>query len=390
MLKRLISLPENNSFFLFGPRQTGKSTLIKHLWKGDKVWEINLLHTEQFLKYLKQPHLFRKEAEYKIHKNNIKTIFIDEIQKVPVLLNEIQSLLTDFPQVQFILTGSSARKLRRGDVNLLAGRLFQRYLFPFVYDELKDEFILEEVLRFGTLPAIYHKSDKQKIEILYSYTETYLREEIQAEGIIRNLGGFSRFLDIAAAQSGEMVNYSAIARDAGLPVRTVQSYFEILEDTLIALRLEAWRKSVRKRLILHPKFYIFDIGVTNSICRRLEIEPDKMLRGKIFEQLIILETYRYLSYFHKGVKIYYWRTSGGAEVDILFEKGGIILAVCEIKSVKVVTSVHLKGLMSFLDDNPGIPLYVVSEVEHPYQLNKVEILPWMMYLKMLKHGSIFK
>ncbi|MBI4647381.1 MAG: ATP-binding protein [Bacteroidia bacterium] len=389
MLKRSVLLPENDSFFLFGPRQTGKSTLIRQFVKNTNTWELNLLHTDLFLKYLKQPYIFRKEADYQIRKNNISKIFIDEIQKVPLLLNEIQALISEFPYIQFILTGSSARKLRHGDVNLLAGRLLQRYLFPFIFDEFQDEFILDNVLRFGSLPALYNKSEKQKSEILNAYAQTYLREEIQAEGIIRNLGGFSRFLDIAAAQCGELVNYSSIARDAALPVRTVQSYYEILVDTLIALHMEAWHKSVRKRLTVHPKYYLFDTGITNSICGRMETRDDNILRGRLFEQWIILETFRYIHYFHQGIKIYYWRTGAGAEVDLLFERGGNILAACEIKATKQITGAHLRGLKAFNDEHPSVKLYVIAENEYPFLLNNTEILPWKIYLERLKDGSIF-
>lgn len=267
MIKRWLKPPEKASFFLFGPRQTGKSTLIGETLK-DSFWVVDLLLSEPFSKYSKYPGLFRKEALQKIEKENAGTIFVDEIQRVPALLNEIQFLM-DKKKIQFILTGSSARKLRKGGANLLGGRAVERFLFPFIFFEIEQGFELEDILRFGSLPSIYGKSCQDKTDLLKAYTEIYLREEIQAEGIVRNLGGFSRFLDIAASQFGELVSFSNIARECQLPTRTVQSYYEILEDTLIGFRLAPWRKSLRKRLSGHPKFYLFDLGVTNAVNRHL-------------------------------------------------------------------------------------------------------------------------
>lgn len=324
----------------------------------------------------------RKEALRKIEKDNVKTIFIDEIQKVPALLNEVQFLL-DEKKVQVILTGSSARKLKKGSANLLGGRAVQRFLFPFIYQEFEDNFELEDVLRFGSLPSIYEKNEKEKIDLLKAYTDIYLREEIQAEGIVRNLGGFSRFLDIAASQFGELVSFSNISRECQLPTRTVQSYYEILEDTLIGLRLEPWRKSLRKRLAGHPKFYLFDLGVTNAINRHLSDPPDNVLRGRLFEQFIVLETSRVLNYLQSETRLFYWRTNTGAEVDLLLERGGEIRAAFEIKAKREIGGADFSGLRSFRDDYPNVPCSVICEAEEPFQEGKVEILPWEKYLKQL-------
>jgi len=247
MITRLIHLPESQSFFLLGPRQTGKSTLIDNSFK-DKIWKIDLLMTDQFLKYSKYPEQMRLEAIEKIEKEGTRRIFIDEIQRIPQLLNEIHYLIEKTP-CQFILTGSSARKLRRGGANLLAGRAAQRTLFPFVYEEIADTFSLSDVLQFGTLPGVYGRKAEAKTDILRAYTETYLREEILAEGLVRNLGGFSRFLDLAASQFGELVSFTSIGRECHVPTRTIQAYFEILEDTLVGFRLSPWNKSIRKRMV---------------------------------------------------------------------------------------------------------------------------------------------
>lgn len=381
MIKRWLKLPEKKSFFLFGPRQTGKSTLVCKVLK-DNFWSINLLLNESFSKYSKYPELFHKEALRKIEQDGLKTIFVDEIQKVPALLNEIQFIM-DQQKIQFILTGSSARKLKRGGANLLGGRAVERPLFPFIFFEMGKTFDLDEVLHFGSLPAVYGKDETEKIDLLKSYTNTYLREEIQSEGIVRNLGGFSRFLDIAASQFGDLVNFSNIGRECGLPTRTVQSYYEILEDTLVGLRLEPWRKSLRKRLIGHSKFYLFDLGVTNAINRHLEEPPDNTLRGRLFEQFIILEVHRLIKYLQSEARIFYWRTNTGAEVDLVIEKRGKLLAAIEIKAKKLVGGNDFSGFRSFASDNPNVPAFLVCEAEEPYREGGVEVMPWPNFLKYL-------
>lgn len=381
MIRRWFNPPEKVSFFLLGPRQTGKTTLVGETLKSD-FWAVNLLLNEPFTRYSKYPELFRKEALQKIEKEHIKTIFVDEIQKVPALLNEIQFLM-DQKKTQFILTGSSARKLRKGGANLLGGRAVERFLFPFIYSETKKDFELDDVLRFGSLPSVYGKGENEKIDLLMAYTNIYLREEIQAEGIVRNLGGFSRFLDIAASQFGELVSFSNIGRECSLPTRTVQSYYEILEDTLVGLRLAPWRKSLRKRLSGHPKFYLFDMGITNAINRHLGDAPDNVLRGRLFEQFIILETYRLLKYLQSEARIYYWRTNTGAEVDLVIEKHGKLKVAFEIKAKKLIGGNDLSGFRSFSDDNPNVPCCLVCEAEEPYEEGKVKILPWVNYLEWL-------
>ncbi len=382
MINRQADLPPKRSFFLFGPRQTGKSTLIRSLLPRES-WEINLLHSEEFFKYSKEPQLLRLEAIHKIEREGVQTIFIDEAQRVPSLLDEVHALLELYPDCQFILTGSSARKLKHGAANLLAGRLVTRQLFPFTYGETVADFDLEEVLRYGSLPAICGQAPAEKIDILRSYAETYLREEIQAEGLVRRLGGFSRFLDVAAAQCGELVNFSDVGRQAALPTRTVQSYYEILEDTLIGLRLQAYHKSVRKRLTRHPKFYLFDLGVTNGINRRLGAPPDPLTRGRLFEQLMVLETHRHLSYRLSENRLFYWRTSAGAEVDLLIEKEDQIVAAIEIKSTPRPGGAELSGLRAFRQEHPQVRLVLVSNADQPYRLDGVDIIPWRLYLSNL-------
>lgn len=382
MIKRWVKLPDKASFFLFGPRQTGKSTLINALLK-ENAWSINLLLSDTFSKYSKYPELFRKEALKKIETGVVSTIFIDEIQRVPSLLNEVQFLM-DQNKIQFILTGSSARKLKKGSANLLGGRAVERFLSPFIFFEIGKNFDLDDILRFGSLPSIYGKDNKEKIDILKAYTNIYLREEIQAEGIVRNLGGFSRFLDLAASQFGELISFSNIGRECHLPTRTVQSYYEILEDTLIGVKLEPWRRSLRKRLSGHPKMYLFDLGVTNAINRHLSDPPDNILRGRLFEQFIILETSRIMNYLQSETRIYYWRTNTGAEIDLVIEKAGKLKAAFEIKAKKEVGGNDFSGFRSFCADNPKVPCFLVCEASEPYQEGTIEVLPWMEYLKRLR------
>jgi predicted AAA+ superfamily ATPase len=378
MVNRIISLPKA-SFFLFGPRQTGKSTHIRSILDRYS-WTVDLLESDVFLRYARSPELFRHEAEHRIRNEKTRTIFVDEVQRLPQLLNEVHLLMEKFP-CRFILTGSSARRLRRGGTNLLAGRARERHLFPFVLSEVADEFDLEDALRFGTLPPVFGRPTREKIDILQAYANTYLREEIQQEGIVRNLGGFSRFLDVAAAQSGELVNFSAFGRECRLPTRTVQSYYEILEDTLVGFRLEPWIKSSRKRLVAHPRFYLFDTGVTNAVNGRLRAPPDPMLRGRLFEQFIILEVSRMISYLGSETRMFFWRTNTGAEVDLLLEKHGALRAAIEIKASGYIAGADFSGLRSFHAERPRVPLSVVCNAAEPYETDGVSVVPWRRFLE---------
>jgi predicted AAA+ superfamily ATPase len=377
MLNRTLILPAKRSCLLFGPRQTGKSTLVRSLLpKG--AWTVDLLSPGVALRLAKDPAQFAREAEQKIA-GGVKTIFVDEVQRVPELLNEVHRLI-EAHGVRFILTGSSARKLKRGGANLLAGRAATRRLHPLTAAEVGGGFDLERTLRFGSLPAVVTSDDDDARDLLRAYGETYLHEEIQAESIVRNLGGFARFLDVAAAQCGDILNYSSVGRDAGLATRTVQEYFQILEDTLIGYRLEAWRASPRARMTAHPRFYLFDTGVTNALNRRLGAEPDPASRGRLFEQLVVLETMRLLDYADIEARLYYWRTNVGAEVDLLVERHGKLRLAVEIKSGSRVVGADLTGLRSFRDAHPRVPCLVVANVPEPYRLDTIEVMSFAAYV----------
>lgn len=380
MIDRLIDLPRDKSFFLFGPRQTGKTTLITAAFR-ENVHAINLLLSDQFLKYSKDPTLFRHEVLEK--QNTITHVFIDEIQRVPELLNEVQYLI-DATSLHFVLSGSSARKLRRGFANMLGGRAVQRFLHPFLWQEIKGKAALIPLLRFGSLPPVFlSETAADKLDLLRAYVDIYLREEIQAEGIVRRIGSFSRFLDMAASQFGETVNYSTVARECQQAVMTVKSYYEILTDTLVGFRLEPWRKSERKRLAGHPKFYFFDTGVINTINRYDSEITDPYLLGRLFEQFIVIETLKWIRTSQKMANLYYWRTGAGAEVDLLIESAGVLIGAYEIKWSRTIEPSQVTGLRSFQQDHPAVPCHVVCQVDEPYRLGNVLVMNWKQFLESL-------
>lgn len=379
MLKRLCRLPRG-SCLLLGPRQTGKSTLVRSLLPR-RAWSVDLLQQDAFLRYSKDPARFRLEVEAKV-RSGTRVVFVDEIQRVPELLQEIHGLI-EAHRVRFLLTGSSARKLRRGAANLLAGRAVMRRLYPLTRAEQGELFDLEHTLRYGSLPAAVTGSASAARDLLASYAETYLREEVQAEALVRNLGGFARFLDVVAAENGGIVNASAVARDAALATRTVQEYYQILEDTLVGYRLEAWRASPRARLVGHPRFYLFDTGVTNALVGRLGSAPDASWRGRLFEQWVVLECARLLDYGRTEARLYYWRTHNGAEVDLLIERHGRLRLAIEIKAKTRVARADLSGLRSFGDAHPRVRRVVVAEVPEPYRLDGVEVLPYALFFARL-------
>ena len=376
MIKRMANIPDTQHFFMLGPRQTGKTTLIKEYLanKGSNHLLINLAEEDKFFKYLKNPSLIRSEVQSSIKNQKISEVFIDEVQRVPAILNEVQSRI-DTSSVRFILTGSSARKLKHGAANLLGGRAVLRELFPLTYLELSDQFSLEQILRFGSLPRIFQaNSNEERADLLSAYITLYLKEEVQAEGLVRNLPAFSRFLDVAAQNSGELLNYKSIGDDIGIPGRSVQSYYEILEETLVAVRLSPFERRVRRRLRKHDKIYIFDLGVLNALQQTLASAHAPILRGRLFEHFIILETYRLIKYQQKELSICFWRTKDDEEVDLVFLKGGEPFLACEIKSSSTVTPIALRGLRAFHSEHPCVERVVVAPVDLSFQIGEVSVL----------------
>jgi len=379
MIHRIINIPfKRKSVFLFGPRQVGKSTLVKHLLTDMDCLEIDLLKSDILLKYKKNPSLLRAEIEFLLRNKDNVFVFIDEIQKCPELLNDVHYLIEKFKgKLSFILTGSSARKLKRVSVNMLAGRAWRFFLFPFTHVELGQRFNIDDALLRGTLPPVIDESLEDGFRTLTAYAQTYLKEEILDEAIVRDIGAFSRFLDMAADQSGKIVNFSTIARETGVSGKTVKGYYQILEDTLIAIKLEPYLKSARKRLTIHPKYYLFDIGVVNAINGRTSISSVKgsTIYGMLFEHFVILETYRLIHYAEKSYRIFHWRSSHGAEVDMVVEANDGLWAI-EIKSSRIVKSGVLKGLRSFMEDHPDAKPLCISICDTPYMAGDIPVIPW--------------
>ncbi len=367
-------LPET-SFFLFGPRQVGKSTLL-HNKKLHLT--IDLLDPELQLSYNKTPNLLRQQID-DLDPDGRDKILIDEIQRVPKLLDIVHALMEQRPDLQFILCGSSARKLRHGASNLLGGRALYRTMHPLTLDELSSDFNLQWVLSYGSLPKIYsilkQNKTKEAQDFLRAYVVTYLREEIKAEALVRNLQGFQKFLDIAVAQYSEQVNFSAVSRDCQVALSTVKEYYSILEDTLVGFFLYPYLKSVRKRMSRQPKFYFFDNGVTRALLGSLQDPPTLLEQGRLFEQWILQEIVRLNEYYQKDWKLSFWRTSHGAEVDLLISRGTRLLYAIECKFKRQPSSSDLSGLRSFHVNHPEVPCFVVSPVKQSYRLSFARILP---------------
>lgn len=370
---RILSLSEllaKKSFFLIGPRATGKSYLIRQQLTNEAL-VINLLHTALYLRLLNNP----SELESIIEAQDKKIIVLDEIQRIPALLNEVHRIIEE-KNIVFLLTGSSVRKLKGDSVNLLAGRAWQANLFPLTSQEI-DNFNLERYLLYGGLPAIYSSNYPQ--EELYAYVETYLREEIQAEALVRKIPSFSRFLRVSALTNGEILNFTNIASDTSVPASTIREYYHILEDTLVGFMLPAWTKSIKRKAISTAKFYYFDIGVKNTLAEIKNIDPNSNLYGNAFEHFIILEVRAYLSYRRIRQNLYYWRSKHGHEVDLII---GNDIAI-EIKSTKQISDKHLKNLRYLAEENIITRYIILSNDPINRKVGNIEIMNWQSFIKML-------
>lgn len=375
MFRREINPSKTKSFFLFGPRQTGKSTLVKSLLTPGDLY-IDLLPQRAFLNYAKTPGRVREEIVAHLETHEDPLCVIDEIQKIPSLLDEVHELI-ESRGIRFILTGSSARKLRRGGANLLAGRAYTYRLFPLTFSEIGPSFDLNRALRVGTLPVLWETRKEEPREFLRSYAETYLKEEVAAEGLVREIGPFAQFLDIAAANDGETVNFNNIARECLVSSKTVQQYYQILEDTFLATKIPAWSRSRRRRLISHPRYYFFDTGVTNVLSHTLSEPMDTRTVGRRFEQFVISQIAAAIHYRRADLELYYWRTNHGAEVDLLICEGNRIKWAIEIKASQQISMETLSGLRSFMEDNPDVPAYVLGRDQKRRKLkNNATIMNW--------------
>ncbi|MBI2026761.1 MAG: ATP-binding protein [Deltaproteobacteria bacterium] len=375
MFRRVIKLSHSNSFFLFGPRGTGKTTLIKQLFSNDHVLWIDLLKDEDEEKFRINPDLLSEI----LANNPYEWVVIDEVQKIPKLLDIIH-LEIEKKKTKFVLTGSSARKLKRGAANLLAGRAFTYQLYPLCHIELGDSFQLEDLLQFGSLPHLYELTTKQdRIEFLRSYVKTYLKEEILSEQLIRKVDPFRDFLEVSAQTNGQIISYEKIADDLGVDGKTVQTYFQILEDTLLGFKLESYHRSVRKRQRVAPKFYLFDLGIKRALDHSMkqELQPETYDFGQAFEHFIILETQRLNEYFRLDFKMSYLRTKDGAEIDLIIERPGEATILVEIKSTKNTTSRHTSHLERFYKDwGKTVEAHLWSLDPHEKKIGNVICLPW--------------
>lgn len=328
------------SVLLLGPRQVGKSTLCRSLGP-DRI--IDLADEENFISYAKDPGRLRRET--KALKGSA-VVFIDEIQRIPSLLNTVQALIDERPGLRFLLTGSSARKLKRGGANLLPGRILLEHLDPLTFWEMGSSFHLNECLSTGCLPGIHQEGKEERTRILESYARIYLREEIQAEAVVRNIGAYARFLDAAAEASGDWINYSKFSNDMELPKETVRRFLDILEETLIVFRVPAFRvKESHRRLSQRDRFVFFDPGVRNALLGLQNQSLPLTEKGKLFEQWIFLQCHFFARAHGKSWRLSSYRTEAGAEVDVVLDTGNRIISI-ECKSGKVVASTGFRGARS--------------------------------------------
>ena len=379
MLDRLLKLNEihTDSLFLWGPRQTGKSTLLKTLFPDAPYYD--MLKSDVFSVYKLRPSQLRQEC---MMLDEGAVVIIDEVQKIPPLLDEVHWLIVN-KGINFVLCGSSARKLKRSGANLLGGRALRKVLHPLVSAEIPD-FNIDKAVNHGTLPRHYLIDNPKKR--LQSYIGDYLQQEIIAEALVRNLDSFTRFMEVAALSDSEMVNYSKIAADCGISSKTIKEYFSILEETLVGMFVPAFTKVIKRKVQIAPKFYYFDIGIVNILLQRGKLERGTAEYGHAFEHLIIQELVAYLDYSESDKKLTFWHTLNNAyEVDAVIGNAEVAI---EIKSSANVVSAHLKGLKAFQEEYPQCKLVVVSLEERPRLFNGVEVWPAKDFLSRLWSGKI--
>lgn len=381
------ALDRAKSVLLLGARQTGKTTLIQHQIHPDISYSFARANVRQ--RYEQNPALLESEIEEQI-KSFSKTplIYIDEVQKIPRVMDIAQHLI-DAKLAQFILTGSSARKLIRGkDLNLLPGRVVSLMLSSLLYDEIKDlKPTLQDILLYGTLPGIITESDKSIREIdLYSYVTTYLEEEIRAEAVVRNIGSFSRFLEIAASESGKQLNFTRLSQDIGVSDTTIANYYQILEDCLITIRIDPITNGhTKRRLIKSPKYLFFDLGIRRACANEGTQLPQKRL-GDLFEHYVGNELYFQSQLISPHIKVKYWRDSAGPEIDYVLDIAGRCVPI-EVKWSDHPASSDAKHLKKFIEEYSSEQAYIICRTPQRYKIeDKITALPWQdigLFLKSL-------
>jgi predicted AAA+ superfamily ATPase len=387
MVNRTLKLKDilaDTHLLLLGPRQTGKSTLLKGEFKTDAL-TINLLESDTYLDLSKEPHLIRDI----VNESEKSVVIIDEIQKVPELMDEVHLLIENNSEKRFILSGSSARKLRKKGVNLLGGRVFPLYLHPLTSKEICGADIqYDEIFLWGGIPSIILA--KQKKIKMQAYIHLYLKEEILEEGLVRQIGPFSRFLDVAALMNTEQVEYSAVASDAQVSTKTIVNYFEILQDTLLGYLLPPFRESKTRKAVAAPKFYFFDIGIVNYLLGRESVIEKTPEFGKILEHFIFLELKAYIDYNNIDAELYYWRTQSQIEIDFIVKFRSKKIIAIEVKASENVSERHLKALSNFEEEFPGVQKIIVSNEKYTRNLgNNVKVYPYKIFCKKLWDKEIF-
>ena len=379
MFHRITKFSKSQSFFVFGARGTGKSTLLKERFLKNAHY-IDLLKDEWESRYIAKPDRLIEDIEGL--KQKPEWVIIDEVQKIPKLLDVVHHLI-ESKKIKFILTGSSARKLKRGSGNLLAGRAFFYQLFPLTYRELEGVFDLQFVLDWGSLPHIYSFEDESdRIEYLRSYAQTYLKEEILQEQIVRNGVAFRQFLEVAAQENGMTLNFSKIARDVGVDYKTAQAFFQILEDTLVGFFLQAYSKSVRKSVKLQPKFYLFDCGIKKALDLTLKqsLVPKTNAYGRAFEHFIVLECFRLNQYTASDYKLSHYQTTAGGEIDLVLSRDKQVIAI-EIKSSDKIDLVEVKKMSRVAEALKASKLFYVSQDKTRSKIGNVQCLYWKDFLE---------
>ncbi len=383
MVNRVQKLNKINSLLLFGARGCGKSTLLRELFQDPKTLWIDLLRAEDEDQLRRDPD----QLSYMIEHQKPKKVVIDEVQKLPKLLDVVHREIEKRPELQFILTGSSARKLKQKGANLLAGRAFEYFLFPLTTSELGAAFDLMEVLRFGSLPKLLSfKNDEDKIEYLRSYSRTYLQEEILQEQIIRQIEPFKDFLEVAAQSNAKILSYSKISRDLGIDDKTVKNYFSVLAETYIGFFLPSFHRSIRKRQRESPKFYFFDLGVQRALERNLGValNPQSYAFGEAFETWVVQECFRWNEYKKKDFRLSYLRTQSDVEVDLVIERPGQADLLIEIKSSSLLSKEDAKSISSIATawDRP-CEAQIWSQDPTLKTISEIKCKPWKTGLESL-------
>ena len=382
MLPRLlkIKLPKGQSTFLWGPRKTGKTTFLKKAFPDSLSFD--LLRTDLFLEFVKRPFLLREQLLAASPKLLIEPVIVDEVQKVPQLLDEIHWLMEN-KGLRFILCGSSARKLKRGKANLLGGRAWRNEMHPLVSAEVAELDLLSALNR-GMIPVHYLQEEYRKS--LQAYVRDYLKEEVFDEGLTRNIPAFSRFFDAMGYSHGELTNYTNIARDCGVDAKTVKEYYQILTDTLLGTMIEPYKKRHDRHVIMRAgKFYLFDVGVAGAITHRQIPQEKGEQFGKAVEHFILMEIFAHRAYKERDYNVNFWRTKSGLEVDFILGQGEVAI---EVKGTSRVDNADLRPLKAFIQEYRPARAFVVCNEHAPRVHEDIRIVPWRAFLKMLWSGEV--